>query len=84
MRTAVRLALMVTWLYPGQMRAPEASGDEPVVDPPYLYPDYRSTILRAPARPLTVLRRSLTEATGPLLGEGRVRERRPAGAEHAR
>ncbi|MGZ5213157.1 MAG: protocatechuate 3,4-dioxygenase subunit beta [Actinomycetota bacterium] len=53
---------------------PERSGDDRVADPPYLYPEYRSTILRAPARPLTVLRRSLTETTGPLLGEGRVGE----------
>ena len=53
---------------------PEGSGDDPVVDPPYLYPAYRSTILRAPARPLTVLTRSLTETTGPILGDGRVGE----------
>ncbi|MEO8422836.1 MAG: protocatechuate 3,4-dioxygenase subunit beta [Actinomycetota bacterium] len=56
------------------MRSPEGSGDDPVVDPPYLHPKYRSTVLRAPARPLTVLPRSLTETTGPLLGEGRVGE----------
>ena len=49
-------------------------GDDPVVDPPYLYPEYRSTVLRAPSRPLTVLPRSLTEMTGPLLGAGRVGE----------
>jgi protocatechuate 3,4-dioxygenase beta subunit len=48
------------------------SDDDPVVDPPYLYPAYRSTILRAPARALVTLPRSLTEMTGPLLGEGRV------------
>ena len=48
--------------------------DDPVVDPPYLYPSYRSTLLRAPARPLVTLPRSLTETTGPLLGEGRVGE----------
>jgi protocatechuate 3,4-dioxygenase, beta subunit len=47
-------------------------GDDPVVDPPYLHPAYRSTILRAPARALVRLPRSLTEMTGPLLGEGRV------------
>ncbi len=56
-----------------QGSVPEGSND-PVVDPPYLYPEYRSTVLRAPARPLTVLPRSLTETTGPLLGEGRVGE----------
>jgi protocatechuate 3,4-dioxygenase, beta subunit len=57
-----------------QESVPEGTGDDPVVDPPYLYPEYRSTILRAPSRPLMVLPRSLTEATGPLLGEGRVGE----------
>jgi protocatechuate 3,4-dioxygenase, beta subunit len=44
------------------------------VDPPYAYPAYASTRLRAPSRPLTVLPPSLTELTGPLLGEGRVGE----------
>src|SRR5215218_7013191 len=42
--------------------------------PPYLYPDYQATRLRAPRRPLTLLPYSLTEVTGPLLGEGRVGE----------
>jgi protocatechuate 3,4-dioxygenase beta subunit len=51
---------------------PGGSDDDPVIDPPYLVPDYRSTILRAPVRPLTTLPPSLTELTGPMLGEGRV------------
>jgi protocatechuate 3,4-dioxygenase, beta subunit len=42
--------------------------------PPYLYPDYRATRLRAPRQPLTLLPHTLTEVTGPLLGEGRVGE----------
>jgi len=47
---------------------------EPSTDqPPYLYPDYVATRLRAP-EPLVLLPRTLTEATGPLLGEGRVGE----------
>ncbi len=50
---------------------PEA--DTPI-DPPYFYPDYRSTLLRAPSRPLTVLPHSLTEMSGPVFGEGRVGE----------
>ena len=50
------------------------SDDDQVVNPPYLYPAYRSTVLRAPARALVTLPRSLTETTGPLLGEGRVGE----------
>jgi protocatechuate 3,4-dioxygenase beta subunit len=48
------------------------SDDDLAVDPPYLHPAYRSTILRAPERALVTLPRSLTEMTGPLLGEGRV------------
>jgi protocatechuate 3,4-dioxygenase beta subunit len=42
------------------------------VHPPHNSPDYRSTRLRAPDRPLMVLPQNLTEITGPLLGEGRV------------
>ncbi|MEA2247474.1 MAG: protocatechuate 3,4-dioxygenase, beta subunit [Solirubrobacteraceae bacterium] len=42
--------------------------------PPLLYPDYRSTVLRAPSRPLHHLPHTLTEVTGPLLGEGRLGE----------
>jgi protocatechuate 3,4-dioxygenase, beta subunit len=42
--------------------------------PRLLHPDYQSTLLRAPARPLTELPHTLTEVTGPLLGEGRVGE----------
>jgi len=42
--------------------------------PPLASPGYRSTILRAPAQPLVVLPHNLTEVTGPLLGEGRVRD----------
>jgi protocatechuate 3,4-dioxygenase beta subunit len=38
------------------------------LDPPYLYPDYRSTALRAPKRPLVVLPHTLTELTGPVYG----------------
>jgi protocatechuate 3,4-dioxygenase, beta subunit len=40
--------------------------------PPLLYPDYVSTRLRAPSRPLIPLPHTLTEVTGPLLGEGRI------------
>lgn len=44
------------------------------VHPPYDVPDYRSTRLRHPTRPLDLLPHTLTEITGPLLGEGRVGE----------
>jgi protocatechuate 3,4-dioxygenase beta subunit len=42
------------------------------VHPPLNFPDYRSTALRAPRRPLTLMPQRLTEITGPLLGEDRV------------
>jgi protocatechuate 3,4-dioxygenase beta subunit len=41
------------------------------VDPPYDYPGYRSSALRAPRRPLFVLPR-LADLTGPVFGEGIV------------
>jgi protocatechuate 3,4-dioxygenase, beta subunit len=42
------------------------------LDPPYLYPDYRSTALRAPKRPLVILPHTLTEHTGPVYGHESV------------
>ncbi|HEY1617863.1 MAG TPA: protocatechuate 3,4-dioxygenase subunit beta [Streptosporangiaceae bacterium] len=42
------------------------------VHPPLSTPEYRSTLLRAPRRPLVPLRHGLTEVTGPLLGAERV------------
>jgi protocatechuate 3,4-dioxygenase beta subunit len=42
------------------------------VHPPLASPEYRSTILRAPSRPLVLLPHRLTEVTGPLLGEERI------------
>jgi protocatechuate 3,4-dioxygenase beta subunit len=42
------------------------------LDPPYLYPDYRSTVLRAPKRPLVILPHTLTELTGPVYGHESV------------
>jgi protocatechuate 3,4-dioxygenase, beta subunit len=43
-------------------------------NPPYLYPDYRSTRLRAPNQPLVVLPETLSELTGPAFGESAVTE----------
>ena len=40
------------------------------VDPPYLYPDYVGTRLRAPERPLVILPHTLSEVTGPVYGDG--------------
>jgi protocatechuate 3,4-dioxygenase, beta subunit len=46
----------------------------PDIDPPYLYPDYVGTRLRAPSRPLVVLSSRLTELSGPLLGASQIGE----------
>ena len=43
-------------------------------DPPYLFPAYRSTELRAPRKPLLLLPRSASSATGPVFGEDAVRD----------
>lgn len=40
--------------------------------PPLLSPEYRSTLRRAPSRPLVPLPHRMTEVTGPLLGEDRI------------
>lgn len=53
---------------PSYRRDPEGT------HPPLDYPEYRSTALRHPSRPLVLLPQSLTEVTGPLLGADRVRE----------
>ncbi len=34
--------------------------------PPYIYPDYKSTPLRGPSKPLVPLAASLSELTGPV------------------
>jgi protocatechuate 3,4-dioxygenase beta subunit len=52
-------------IVPGYRRD-EAS--QPALD----HPDYRSTALRHPTRPLQPLVHTLTEVTGPLLGAGRI------------
>ncbi len=40
--------------------------------PPYVYPDYRSTVLRGPKRPLVPLKQTLSELTGPVYGHESV------------
>jgi protocatechuate 3,4-dioxygenase beta subunit len=55
----------------GGLRLPSYRRDRGV-HPPLEYPDYESTRLRAPSRPLVLLPQRLTEVTGPLLGEERV------------
>jgi protocatechuate 3,4-dioxygenase, beta subunit len=44
------------------------------VDPPLDWAAYRSTELRAPKNGLVALPHTLTEVTGPLLGDGRLKE----------
>jgi protocatechuate 3,4-dioxygenase, beta subunit len=46
--------------------------DDADVHPPYLYPDYKATRLRAPERPLTIVPHTLTEVTGPAYGHNKV------------
>jgi protocatechuate 3,4-dioxygenase, beta subunit len=43
------------------------------VDPEYLYPDYRSTALRAPSRPLVTLPEALHDLRAPVFGDETVR-----------
>jgi protocatechuate 3,4-dioxygenase beta subunit len=42
--------------------------------PPYLYPDYVATRLRAPREPLIILPKTLSDTTGPAYGRGPVGE----------
>ncbi len=46
----------------------------PALDPPYDFPDYRSTPLRSPRRALVVPPGGLAELTGPQFGDGEVRD----------
>lgn len=43
------------------------------IHPPHLYPDYTSTIKRAPKQPLVLIPHQLSEITGPVFGHGRIR-----------
>lgn len=42
------------------------------VHPPYLYPDYKSTVFRAPSKPLIPMKHTLSESTGPVYGQESV------------
>jgi protocatechuate 3,4-dioxygenase, beta subunit len=44
------------------------------VHPPYLFPDYKSTVLRAPGKALVPLKHTLSELTGPVYGDEVVRK----------
>jgi protocatechuate 3,4-dioxygenase beta subunit len=43
-------------------------------NPPYLYPDYVATRLRAPKKPLIILPGTLSDTTGPAYGRGPLEE----------
>jgi protocatechuate 3,4-dioxygenase beta subunit len=47
---------------------------EPGSQPPSLYEPYRSTVRRAPAKPLIFLPHTLSEVTGPIYGHGNIGE----------
>jgi protocatechuate 3,4-dioxygenase, beta subunit len=51
-----------------------AVADEAEGQPPYLSPDYRATLLRAPRKPLLLLPQTLSELTGPAFGDDAVGE----------
>jgi protocatechuate 3,4-dioxygenase beta subunit len=40
--------------------------------PPFIYPPYRSTVLRGPTRPLVPLKHTISELTGPVYGHASV------------
>ena len=44
----------------------------PGTQPEYLYPQYKSTVKRAPTRPLVLAPQTLSEVTGPVFGQGEV------------
>jgi protocatechuate 3,4-dioxygenase beta subunit len=44
------------------------------IQPPYLAPGYTSTVKRAPSQPLMPLEHKLSELTGPVFGEGDIKE----------
>src|SRR5262249_60473781 len=61
----------------------DSTGDQPHVcdareksraRPPYLSPDYRSTVLRAPTRPMVQIPPDFHETPGPVFGRVPVRE----------
>src|SRR5215216_5243710 len=60
-----------------QRKGEEAAGyrrEDDGVQPPYLYPEYVATRLRAPMKPLIILPGTLSDTTGPAYGRGAVGE----------
>jgi protocatechuate 3,4-dioxygenase beta subunit len=60
----------------GRQPTSEAAGSrrEDSGQPPYLYPDYVVTRLRAPKKPLVILPKTLSDTTGPAYGRGPIGE----------
>jgi protocatechuate 3,4-dioxygenase, beta subunit len=56
----------------GELILPPAYGPDAESHPPLDFDGYRSTRLRHPRNPLVAFPQTLTELTGPLLGDGRV------------
>jgi len=54
--------------------AAEYRREDDGVQPPYLYPEYVATRLRAPKEPLIILPRTLSDITGPAYGRDPIRE----------
>src|SRR5262245_20812146 len=48
--------------------------DSKKANPPFLHPDYKSTVRRAPSKPLVVVPHTLSELTGPVYGHDAIRE----------
>ncbi|MDR6548156.1 protocatechuate 3,4-dioxygenase beta subunit [Chryseobacterium rhizosphaerae] len=44
-------------------------GTDKEVQPPRLYPEYKSTVLRAPSKELILIKQSLAELSGPVFGD---------------
>jgi protocatechuate 3,4-dioxygenase beta subunit len=64
-----------TWRETGSgIAVPSYRRDNVEVDPPLDWPAYRSTELRAPKNALVEIPHTLSEITGPMLGEGRLGE----------
>lgn len=51
------------------MNKTDIKKSDPTVQPPRLYPEYKSTVIRAPSQPLVVLKHALAELSGPLFGD---------------
>jgi len=56
------------------MNAGKTSGRDWSSHPPFLYPDYKSTILRAPKKPLVPLKQNLNELIAPVYGHENTKE----------